>query len=467
MGAKGIGGWGPTCSRPFGKSHCRKIGAAVGRGQETGWEQPPPPCQRGTGASTKLAGLPVELCGRWSGAGQRPPARWPGCTCHGAGLCRRCRGPHSRGFPAPAPCPTLWVNPHPCSHRAEPGRRGLLTSGSPRGFASWQVWPLALGAACQALAHPLQRAAPLGRDVHCKPAGGAFPREERGQALYFSTEVCAQRARDRLAARELCVPAVAPAGSGTQRSRDSQGTGHRLRSHSARGCCNVTCCPWCQCSIQKVPSLLQGLGLGSEPGCCQHATVPGLACVSTRAESGQRSQARGAHSGRQGSGWLPPSPGREHPACSPRAPGGACGAQSLLSPQGTQGPLQSCAEPCPRAQLLPKVPSPRCSEPNWLPGGRATALGASPAHPSVALGRPSACQRGRMPTMPPGTPRPALGICSPVPGPGRGAGAGLPPPSPSVPPAQPDAAGMGSGGCGIPQPSSWGCGSKGPRAGMG
>lgn len=109
----------------------------------------------------------------------------------------------------------------------------------------------------------------------------------------------------------------------------------------------------------------------------------------------------------------------------------------------------------PRCPLLPNIPSLHCSEPSWLPGGHAAAVRASRTHCSVALGRPSSQargQRGWVPTMPPGTRWPALGICSHVPGPGREAGAEPPSPSPSVSPAQPGTVGMGSRGCGVPQP---------------
>lgn len=465
MGAKGVGGGGVACAGRLGKSHCRKTGAAAGRVWERGQEQPPPPCRRARERAERCPQSRVPAARR----GPASPARGRGCTCHRTGLCRSCRGPYGRGLPALAPCPALQVHPRPRRRRTEPGLQGLLLGTMNEvlhpgqfGYRLWErharLWLI------PCTGQPRWQCHRPGTCLANWP--GWLSRGRNGARLgvlcFWHWGLSAASPASAGSPGACGVPAVTGAGWGTRCPRSSQGTGCSCERRGTRVCRNVMCRTRCQWFIQKVPSLPQGLG-------------PSASRVA--ASSGARLLAS-AHGQSPGSA-------RKHPGTQRPAP----------SRLAATFPSQGASRLLPRALEVPLWHGPRCHprERRSLALSRGPELPTRARHPlpapqraqpaperrrrygfsSPSQGGPGQTQfhgegsEGMMPTPgmspPSGTRWPALGNCSHMPGPGRGAGAE--PPSPTPPCVRPDAAGMGSGGCGIPQPRAVRTDGQQPRPG--
>lgn len=138
------------------------------------------------------------------------------CTCHRSGLCQSCQGPQG---PSTAPCPALWINPWPQSHRVDLGQ----------GRADGAAWALLDSPTiARGPAHPLRQtalpAAPLGMCTVNWLAG--FPREGVGPGWgnpISALGLCTPSPGP--AGSPGAVPTVAAAGSGTRCPPDSQGSG--------------------------------------------------------------------------------------------------------------------------------------------------------------------------------------------------------------------------------------------------
>lgn len=130
MGAKGVGGWGLARSSPLGKGHCRKTGAAAGRGWETGREQPPLPSQYSEGWSS--AGAHMKRC------------QWHLDFCTLAGLAV------GSGSAMPVSCSSLALGRHAGSPASQQCALQTDQGGFSRGGMGpgWGCFISALGSVC-------------------------------------------------------------------------------------------------------------------------------------------------------------------------------------------------------------------------------------------------------------------------------------------------------------------------------